>query len=493
MPKATKRIGAVIMAVMLVMSVTATAFATGSSIQTEIRDGDGTQTSNTGTVTPSNSPGEVPTDATPPPNVTESPKPTQQQTGNVLAEDKTPPTIKLAIEADILKVTVRDNHSGVALVYVGNEYFQGAAGTVFSIQLKTYAREEFIYISAEDYAGNLSNTTIVANPYYEGYPGTIIGNLPGSAIGSKTSGITQSGYTDVGTGERTTANLKLYPISEGVSNDEYVQYFTIRDGQNPENIEKGNVTIDGVEYIYSYSTIYNIFNVESKPVSETIEAVTATNNFETNLSNLEETRQYNDGTYVGTMFLQTDQINTADGEKKTSYGTATQTRTYPGLSNADSSFVPKSITHNGSTYNMSNLSWSSDNGVVDYNGVPNATSSYTATATYSRSYSSTSTINYNLAATYAGTAYALSENAAIYEIHYELAPIPEPEPEPVVESNTIVSFAKDYPVGFVLAILAILGIIAAIVIVIINKGEMSFLKDIVKTRSRTTGEDIDDD
>jgi len=77
--------------------------------------------------------------------------------------DTSPPELQLAIDGSTLTVTANDQHSNISAIYIGSEYFAGNAGTTLEIPLEAYAREEYLYISAEDYAGNVSKTAVVQN------------------------------------------------------------------------------------------------------------------------------------------------------------------------------------------------------------------------------------------------------------------------------------------------------------------------------------------
>lgn len=118
----------------------------------------------------------------------------------------------------------------------------------------------------------------------------------------------------------------------------------------------------------------------------------------------------------------------AAGYKNSSW-TVSATRTYPNLSDADASLLPKTITDSGRTLTLANVDWQEAgdfyNAVVQYTGTASGRSvtGYTVAVEYSGEIAKTSsdTVIY--------TAIFSSENTSQRETHLE------PEPDPVPEGG----------------------------------------------------------
>ena len=103
--------------------------------------------------------------------------------------------------------------------------------------------------------------------------------------------------------------------------------------------------------------------------------------------------------YTGTLRLDHTSVQvTTDGyASKTS--TLSATRSYPNLSDADVSLVPKTITDRGHTLNLADVQWSSSEGTDGEGGI---VTHYTATATYTGSSTSRYATGYTVTANYVG-------------------------------------------------------------------------------------------
>jgi len=154
---------------------------------------------------------------------------------------------------------------------------------------------------------------------------------------------------------------------------------------------------------YAFTELLTEDNTQ-EDVKEHIEKIsihTGSANTQTVISQFEPTMEISteDG-YAGTLeFDYTTLTVTAAGYGKQSY-TITESRSYPNLMDADTSLVPKTITKDGATLNLTNISWksaASDN--ID--GYDLAVR-YTAHATYSGTGTKTYTKGYTATAEYKG-------------------------------------------------------------------------------------------
>ena len=143
--------------------------------------------------------------------------------------------------------------------------------------------------------------------------------------------------------------------------------------------------------------------------------------------------------YTGTLVLDTSSIKVEAAGYKTSTKTVTATRIYPSLSDADVSFVPKSITDNGRTMELTDVQWHEADGF------------YHASATYSGKVSSKYATGYIVTADYAGEVVRTTMDDTIYTAIFSGTPI---QPE---RSTFNWHYLLILPVGAGVAGLGVLG------------------------------------
>ncbi len=115
--------------------------------------------------------------------------------------------------------------------------------------------------------------------------------------------------------------------------------------------------------------------------------------------------------YTGTLTLDTASIKAeADGYKSSSR-TVTATRSYPNLSDADTSLIPKAIEDGGRTLTLADVQWQ------EAGGFYHATASYTGTAT------SKYATGYTVTAEYAGEVVKTISGATVYTAVFSGTPI----------------------------------------------------------------------
>lgn len=180
---------------------------------------------------------------------------------------------------------------------------------------------------------------------------------------------------------------------------------------------------------------YTLLDVLKKDLSETetqdyIEVVTldsGTKDMGEIIKMLEPEREITteDG-YTGILKPDYTKITVEAAGYKNSSWTVSATRTYPNLSDADASLLPKTITDSGRTLTLANVDWQEAgdfyNAVVQYTGTASGRSvtGYTVAVEYSGEIAKTSsdTVIY--------TAIFSSENASQRETYFD----PEPDPAP---------------------------------------------------------------
>jgi len=204
---------------------------------------------------------------------------------------------------------------------------------------------------------------------------------------------------------------ELYPYEVIVSEQSGVPYiekvYTLTSDDDPTQIptdsfEHGDFSYAIVDMLKKDNT-----TEERRQHSEPISIESVTNDMEQILLMLEPKWQFSteDG-FSGILSLDHTTIEVeAAGYSNKSY-TVSATRTYPNLSDADLSLVPKSIEENGRTLTLADVDWQSDqtSGTLRYN----ATASYTGTA------SSKTATGYIVTAKYHGELVKTSCDEVIY-------------------------------------------------------------------------------
>ena len=204
---------------------------------------------------------------------------------------------------------------------------------------------------------------------------------------------------------------------------------------DPASIPTEDFEQDGRSYYLLDMTRQEENSTDAKLHTETVAFESDTNDLVEILKRLDSQREVTtqDG-YTGKLTLDTASIAVeADGYKSSSY-TVTASRSYPSLSDADLSLVPKTIQENDRTLTLSNVEWTHDS------------SYYTANATYTGSASSRSATGYTVAANYIGQVTKTTCDAVIYtaifgsmELPQEEIELPPPvqEPEPAAEDDAL--------------------------------------------------------
>ena len=136
--------------------------------------------------------------------------------------------------------------------------------------------------------------------------------------------------------------------------------------------------------------------------------------------------------YTGILRLDHTSVQvTVDGYKTTTRSLSA-TRTYPSLSDADVSLIPKTITDNGNTLTLADVQWTSSEGMDGEGGI---VIHYTATAIYTGSVSSRYATGYTVTANYAGEVSKTDCSVMIYTAVFGSEELPKESNAPK-ESNT---------------------------------------------------------
>ena len=224
----------------------------------------------------------------------------------------------------------------------------------------------------------------------------------------------------------------LYPAEvrtseeNGVIRLEKVYYLSTRD--DPAAIPTGDFDREGRHYTLLDVLKNDLSETETQDYIEVVTLDSATKDMGEIIKMLEPEREITteDG-YTGILKPDYTKITVEAAGYKTSSWTVSATRSYPNLSDADASLIPKSIQDSGRTLTLANVDWQEAGGF------------YNATAHYSGTANGRSATGYTVNVEYSGeiaktnsdaviyTAVFSSENASHGETHLEPGSDIDPE------------------------------------------------------------------
>lgn len=196
-----------------------------------------------------------------------------------------------------------------------------------------------------------------------------------------------------------------------------------------------NFTENEADYVFVELKKQDNTQEDVKEHTETVSFHTDTNDTQTVISKFKPTIEVSteDG-YMGTLEFDYTALKVVSAGTGTQTYTITESRTYPNLMDADTSLVPKTITKDGSTLNLTNISWqsaASDN--IDGHDLAVR---FTANATYSGTGTKTYTKGYTATAVYKGEIKKVVNDTITYTaVFHEV-----PKPEPAAEKKSLLSY-----------------------------------------------------
>jgi len=282
------------------------------------------------------------------------------------------------------------------------------------------------------------------------------------------------------------AEAELYPsevqtVIEG-NTRKIVKTYILTAGQNPDNIPRESFTRDGWQYTLTDITEKRTSRTDTRSHTETVEINTDANDLNDIIILLAATLEYQseDG-YCGILTLDLSSVNCeAAGHMNSSY-TVTAMREYPHLSTNDLSLIPKTITDNGRTLTLDDVSWEVQHYInVDYEDIPD---SFRAVAKYTVQASRSVVTGYITTADYIGEVEKTVTGDTVYTAYFdgrEINPVPkqteppttiptttapsttEPSTEPPTTppSTSIEQGGGNFPLATVLIVLAVLAAVA---------------------------------
>ena len=222
------------------------------------------------------------------------------------------------------------------------------------------------------------------------------------------------------TAEETTAappSPAVYPaevrVSEenGVARLEKVYYLTVRD--DPAAIPTDDFDREGRHYTLLDVLKNDLTETDVKDYAEVITLESATKDVGEIIKVLEpELEVVTEDGYNGLLKPDYTTINVEVAGYKTSSWTVSAKRTYPNLSDADISLLPKSIEDSGRTLTLADVDWQ-DAGTDYVDGDPLAVR-YTAVATYTGTATSRNATGYTVTVDYKGEVSKSSSDTIVY-------------------------------------------------------------------------------
>lgn len=139
--------------------------------------------------------------------------------------------------------------------------------------------------------------------------------------------------------------------------------------------------------------------VDTKPYVQTVTIPSDTNNMEKILQNLDaEIEATTEDGYTGTLHLDHTTVKVTTDGYATKTGTVSATRTYPNLSDADLSLIPKTIQDGGRPLTLADVQWSNSTSAE----AGSVVTRYSAAARYTGTTSSKYATGYTVSADYSG-------------------------------------------------------------------------------------------
>ncbi len=169
---------------------------------------------------------------------------------------------------------------------------------------------------------------------------------------------------------------------------------------DPSLIPTEDFIRNGRRYYLLDMTRKDEVGVDIQTHTETITQASDTNSLEAILQRLDaEMEVATEDGYVGILRLDHTSVQVTTDGYATKTSTLTASRSYPNLSEADVSLIPKSIEDKGKTLTLGDVKWSES---MDVDGEGNPVTRYTATASYTGTASSRYATGYTVSASYTG-------------------------------------------------------------------------------------------
>ena len=197
----------------------------------------------------------------------------------------------------------------------------------------------------------------------------------------------------------------------GIHRLEKVYYLTTRD--NPASIPTEDFDREGLHYKLLDVLKTDLTETDTKDFVEVITLESATKDVGEIIKTLEpELEVITEDGYTGTLKPDYTKISVEAAGYKTNSWTVSAKRTYPNLSDADVSLIPKTIEDSGRTLTLADVDWREAN--TDYVDGDALAVHYTAVASYTGTATGRSVTGYTVTVDYVGEVSKSSSDAIIY-------------------------------------------------------------------------------
>ena len=198
---------------------------------------------------------------------------------------------------------------------------------------------------------------------------------------------------------------------------------------DPAGIPIDDFERDGVLYQLLDLTMKNEIGVDTQDYTETVTQDSATGDMAAVLKQLDAQKDViTDEGYAGVLLLDHTTVNIKAKGYNTSTKTLSASRTYPNLSDADLSLVPKTVNENGRTLTLNNVQWSNS---YDEGGIQH----FTASATYTGTAASRYATGYTVTADYTGQVSKTDSQIVTYTAIFGAVSPNDPEPEKEIKTE----------------------------------------------------------
>ena len=202
---------------------------------------------------------------------------------------------------------------------------------------------------------------------------------------------------------------------------------------DPSGIPTDDFVRDGRHYYLLDLIRKDEVGVDTQPCTRTVTLPSTTNSMESVLQSLEaEMEVETDEGYTGTLKLDHTSVHVTVDGYKSSTKNHSATRTFPNLSEADLSLLPKTVTEGGRTLSLATVQWSSS---YDDDGEGGAAIRYSATASYTGSSTTRYATGYTITADYTGEVAKTGCEVVTYTAIFGSVELAEDEQEPEASSQ----------------------------------------------------------
>jgi hypothetical protein len=203
----------------------------------------------------------------------------------------------------------------------------------------------------------------------------------------------------------TVSNSSYYPVSVeeytyGEDEPRINKTYQLSVSDDPSLIPTEDFERNGRHYSLLDMTRKDEVGVDTQTHTETVTQASDTNDLETILQRLDaEMEVTTEDGYTGILRLDHTSVQVTTDGYTTKTKTLSASRSYPNLSEADVSLLPKSIEDNGKTLTLGDVKWSES---TEIDGEGNPVIRYTASASYTGTTSSRYATGYTVSANYVG-------------------------------------------------------------------------------------------